>query len=99
MATALKDYLNKTVSVITNDGRNIVGDLRGFDKSVNLILEKSHERVFSAEKGVVKNALGVFVIRGDNIVLVGLLDVEEDVSRDLSTLKAPPLKPVIHELM
>ena len=99
MATALKDYLNKIVTVVTNDGRNIVGELRGFDKSVNIILERSHERVFSTERGVVKNSLGAFVIRGDNVVLVGLLDEEDDASRDLSKVKAPPLKPVIHELM
>lgn len=95
---SLKEYLNKPVSVITSDGRNIVGELRGFDKSVNIVLDKSHERVFSTDKGVAKKPLGAFVVRGDNIVLVGLLDEEEDVNRDLSTVKAPPLKPVVHEM-
>jgi hypothetical protein len=35
------------VSIITNDGRNIVGILRGFDVTTNLILESCHERVYS----------------------------------------------------
>ena len=95
---SLKDYLNKAVSVITSDGRNIVGELRGFDKNVNIVLDKSHERVFSTDKGVVKKPLGGFVVRGDNIVLVGLLDEEEDVNKDFSKIKAPPLKPVVHEI-
>ena len=37
------------VSVITNDGRNIVGILRGFDVTNNLILEDCHERVYSSK--------------------------------------------------
>jgi U6 snRNA-associated Sm-like protein LSm8 len=96
---SLKEYLGKDVTVITADGRNIVGKLRGFDKNVNIVLEKSHERVFSVDKGVVKNDLGLYLVRGDNIVLVGLLDGEEDAARDLSDVKAQPLKPVVHEVM
>ncbi len=37
------------VSVITNDGRNIVGVLRGFDQTNNLILDECHERVYSTK--------------------------------------------------
>ena len=96
---SLKEYLGRDVTVITADGRNIVGKLRGFDKNVNIVLERSHERVFSVDKGVVKNDLGLYLVRGDNIVLVGLLDGEEDAARDLSDVKAQPLKPVVHEVM
>jgi small nuclear ribonucleoprotein (snRNP)-like protein len=35
--------------VITNDGRNIVGVLRGFDATNNLILDECHERVYSTK--------------------------------------------------
>ena len=38
-----------TVSIITNDGRNIVGVLRGFDTTTNLILDDCHERVYSSK--------------------------------------------------
>ena len=34
---------------------------------MNLILEQSHERVFSEDKGVVRNTLGLYIIRGDNM--------------------------------
>jgi U6 snRNA-associated Sm-like protein LSm8 len=37
------------VSVITNDGRNIVGTLRGYDQTTNMIMEDCHERVYSSK--------------------------------------------------
>ena len=40
------------ISVITNDGRNIVGLLRGYDQTTNLILDEAHERVYSSTAGV-----------------------------------------------
>ncbi|KAM0948190.1 putative U6 snRNA-associated Sm-like protein Lsm1/8 [Dioscorea sansibarensis] len=39
----------ETISVITNDGRNIVGVLKGFDQATNMILDESHERVYSTK--------------------------------------------------
>lgn len=37
---SLSEWIDKTVSVITNDGRNIIGNLKGFDQAVNIILEQ-----------------------------------------------------------
>ena len=37
------------VSIITNDGRNFVGVLRGYDGTTNIILDECHERVFSTQ--------------------------------------------------
>ncbi|KAI4324737.1 hypothetical protein MLD38_030194 [Melastoma candidum] len=84
------------ISVITNDGRNIVGVLKGFDQATNIILDESHERVYSTKEGVQQLVLGLYIIRGDNISVVGELDEELDACLDLSKLKAHPLKPVIH---
>ena len=52
MAATLESYLNRMVSIITADGRNFVGTLKGFDQTVNLILDDTHERVFSSTNGV-----------------------------------------------
>ncbi|GJY17500.1 zf-CCHC domain-containing protein [Tanacetum coccineum] len=41
--------LQSIISVITNDGRNIVGLLKGFDQATNIILDESHERVYSTK--------------------------------------------------
>lgn len=55
------------ISVITNDGRHIVGTLRGYDQATNLILEESHERVYRDDAGVESIVLGLYLIRGDNM--------------------------------
>lgn len=47
--------------------RVMQGTLRGFDQMVNLILEESHERVYSPTAGVALEVLGLFVVRGDNV--------------------------------
>ncbi|XP_072969105.1 sm-like protein LSM8 isoform X1 [Typha angustifolia] len=86
----------ETISIITNDGRNIVGVLKGFDQATNIILDESHERVYSTKEGVQQLVLGLYIIRGDNISVVGELDEELDANLDLSKLRAHPLKPVIH---
>jgi U6 snRNA-associated Sm-like protein LSm8 len=43
------------------------GHLKGYDQAVNIILERSHERVFSEDSGVEQNPLGLYIIRGDNM--------------------------------
>eukprot|EP01031_Cornospumella_fuschlensis_P043830 gene43830-53597_t len=93
---ALVELKGKMVSIITNDGRNILGVLRGFDQTINVILEHSHERVFSDDKGVEQNPLGLYMIRGDNIAVVGELDEEADSRRDLNSIQAAPLNAIAH---
>eukprot|EP00605_Chrysophyceae_sp_TOSAG23-4_P000787 GSChrysophyteH1.ASY1.ANO1.876.1 assembled CDS len=91
---ALREYVDKVVSVITNDGRQIVGTLKGFDQTINIILEKTHERVFSLDHEMELNELGLYVIRGDNISMVAELDSDADKARDSSKIRAEPLRPV-----
>jgi U6 snRNA-associated Sm-like protein LSm8 len=81
---------------LTLEGRNIVGVMKGYDMMTNLILADSHERIFSEEAEPTVVPLGLYVIRGDNIAVVGELDEEVDLSRDLSRIRAPPIKPVVH---
>lgn len=72
--------MDKVVSVITGDGRNIVvsiieywmcsilqGMMKGFDQTVNIMLSDSHERVYCAQAGIEQVALGLYIIRGDNM--------------------------------
>ncbi|KAK1432490.1 hypothetical protein QVD17_09387 [Tagetes erecta] len=92
----LESVVDQYISVITNDGRNIVGVLKGFDQATNIILDESHERVYSTKEGVQQLVLGLYIIRGDNISVIGELDEELDAGLNLSELRAHPLKPVIH---
>jgi U6 snRNA-associated Sm-like protein LSm8 len=67
------------VSLITNDGRNIVvcelhisltnnkGFCKGSDQYTNIVLERCYERVFSKDQGVEIVELGLYVVRGDNM--------------------------------
>ena len=92
MAQALDAYVNKSVNVVTSDGRIIVGTLRGFDQAINIILDDSHERVFSATEGVEQVLLGLYIIRGDNVALIGEIDEDLDKNIDFSRLRADPLR-------
>ncbi|XP_043269048.1 U6 snRNA-associated Sm-like protein LSm8 [Venturia canescens] len=96
MASGLESYVNHTVSIITSDGRNFIGTLKGFDQTINLILDESHERVYSMTQGVEQVVLGLHIIRGDNVAIVGELDDEMDSRLDLSSVRADPLTSVAH---
>lgn len=52
MSSMIEGYVDKIVQVVTNDGRNLVGVLKGFDQKTNVILDECHERVYSSEAGV-----------------------------------------------
>lgn len=86
------------MSVVCNDGRIIVGVLRGFDQLTNLILEDSYERLYSRNKGVENWPLGLYVVRGDNVSIVGEIDDEadEELQSKFDTIRAAPLRPVTH---
>ena len=43
------------------------GVLKGFDQTINLILDESHERVYSSSEGVEQVILGLYIVRGDNV--------------------------------
>lgn len=83
----LLEYVDKRVNVITNDGRNVTGTLRGFDQVCNVILEKSIERIFSQSAGVETVTLGLYIIRGDNIAVLGEIDQEQDAKVPWHTTK------------
>ena len=44
------------------------GQLEGFDQTINVILSNSVERVYSMDEAVEEAPLGLYVVRGDNIV-------------------------------
>jgi U6 snRNA-associated Sm-like protein LSm8 len=96
MTATLESYLNRMVSIITADGRNFVGTLKGFDQTVNLILDDTHERVFSSTNGVEQVVLGLHIVRGDNIAVIGEIDEEIDKRLDLKNVRAEPITSIVH---
>ncbi|KAL8138635.1 hypothetical protein V2J09_004636 [Rumex salicifolius] len=63
--------------VLLRDGRKLSGILRSFDQYANAVLEGACERVIVGDL-YCDIPLGLYVIRGENVVLVGELDVERD---------------------
>lgn len=96
MASGLESYINTTVSIITADGRNFIGTLKGFDQTINIVLDDSHERVFSTTAGVEQIIHGLYIIRGDNIAVIGQIDETIDSRLDFSALRGEALHPVVH---
>eukprot|EP01124_Arcella_intermedia_P010004 TRINITY_DN1656_c0_g1_i1.p1 TRINITY_DN1656_c0_g1~~TRINITY_DN1656_c0_g1_i1.p1 ORF type:complete len:110 (-),score=30.89 TRINITY_DN1656_c0_g1_i1:44-340(-) len=90
----LEDFEDSFVSLITNDGRNLIGFLRGSDEHINVILENSSERVYGPN-GTATVPLGLYVVRGDNIAVIGEIDPDLDERIDFKQIKATPLPPLI----
>lgn len=59
------------------DGRNLIGSLRSFDQFGNIVLEGCSERIYVGKKfGDVP--VGLFIIRGENMMLMSQLDLEKE---------------------
>ncbi|KAJ2645919.1 hypothetical protein IWW40_005784 [Coemansia sp. RSA 1250] len=91
-----KSYVDRKVSVIMNDGRLVVGTLRGLDQTTNIIMQGCQERIFSENESVEIVDLGLYLVRGDNIAVVGLVDEEADNALDLDSLRGEPLQSIKH---
>uniref|UniRef100_A0A6B2LQE1 U6 snRNA-associated Sm-like protein LSm1 n=1 Tax=Arcella intermedia TaxID=1963864 RepID=A0A6B2LQE1_9EUKA len=80
MATAtisLVDDVDKQVLVVLRDGRKLIGMMRSFDQFANIVLENTIERIFVGQQYCEKS-LGSYVIRGENVVLLGEIDTDID---------------------
>ena len=95
MGSALESFVNRMVCIITADGRNFIGTLKGFDQTINLILDDTHERVFSSNQGVEQVVLGLHIVRGDNIAIIGEVDEAIDSRLELANMKADPIRSIV----
>uniref|UniRef100_A0A7S0BV72 U6 snRNA-associated Sm-like protein LSm8 n=1 Tax=Proboscia inermis TaxID=420281 RepID=A0A7S0BV72_9STRA len=84
------------VTVVTCDGRCIVGKLHGYDQLQNLILCDSHEKVYSVDDPVELVLLGLYIIRGDNVAIISELAENDDLEQQqLDKMhRGEPLKPI-----
>mmetsp|Transcript_4502 Transcript_4502/g.7037 ORF Transcript_4502/g.7037 Transcript_4502/m.7037 type:complete len:99 (+) Transcript_4502:114-410(+) len=70
MASTLAEWRNKSICVVTSDGRIILGELVGHDQVQNLILKDAQERVYTDNSPPETVELGLYVIRGDNVCMI-----------------------------
>lgn len=83
----LASLLNMKVMVVTFDGRTLEGTMRGSDQVCNIILEKAIERVFVAGQPAKEVELGLFVVRGDNVAIVGEVSAEKEAAVDWGSMR------------
>ncbi|VDO38024.1 unnamed protein product [Brugia timori] len=72
-ALSLLEQLDKKLLVVLRDGRTLIGYLRTIDQFANLVLHETLERIHVDNYyGDIER--GVFLIRGENVVLAGEID-------------------------
>ena len=67
---SLVENLDKRLLVALRDGSNIIGTLRSFDQFANIVLESAVERIIVG-KMFSDIPLGLYIVRGENVVLMG----------------------------
>ncbi|CAK7229331.1 U4/U6-U5 snRNP complex subunit LSM8 [Sporothrix stenoceras] len=90
MAALLNNYLEKKVLVLTVDSRILVGTLASIDNSTNLVLLGTVERVINTPDDDEPSAevpLGLYLVRGDNVCSIGLVDEQLDASIDWTKVR------------
>uniref|UniRef100_A0A6S8Y5T4 U6 snRNA-associated Sm-like protein LSm8 n=1 Tax=Ditylum brightwellii TaxID=49249 RepID=A0A6S8Y5T4_9STRA len=87
------------IYVITCDGRFLVGLLKGHDQLQNLILLSCEERVFSVDEPMEIVPLGLYVVRGDNVVLIGDVEDKNEEEIDWENLRGESIKSVVQNAL
>ncbi|KAK7860810.1 sm-like protein LSM1B [Quercus suber] len=77
LPTSLASYLDKKVVLQLRDNRKLIGVLRSFDQFANVVMEGAYERNIVGDL-YCDMQLGLYVVRGENVVLTGELDLERE---------------------
>ncbi|XP_014467375.1 PREDICTED: U6 snRNA-associated Sm-like protein LSm1 [Dinoponera quadriceps] len=74
---SLLEELDKKLMVLLRDGRTLIGYLRSVDQFANIVLHRTIERIHvGKEYGDIPR--GIFIVRGENVVLLGEIDREKE---------------------
>lgn len=78
-SASLIEDLDKKLLVVLRDGRTLIGYLRSIDQFANLVLHNTVERIYVGRKfGDIHR--GIFLVRGENVVLLGEIDLDREKS-------------------
>ncbi|XP_050284946.1 sm-like protein LSM1A isoform X2 [Quercus robur] len=69
--------LSGKVVLQLRDDRKLIGVLRSFDQFANVVMEGAYERIIVGDL-YCDMQLGLYVVRGENVVLTGELDLERE---------------------
>ncbi|KAL3863278.1 hypothetical protein ACJMK2_005043 [Sinanodonta woodiana] len=79
---SLIEEIDKKLLVVLRDGRTLIGYLRSIDQFANLVLHRTIERIHVGKKyGDIPR--GIFIVRGENVVLLGEIDLENEGNTNL----------------
>ena len=87
------------VLILTGDGRTLTGTLLSCDQVTNLVLSNTVERIIRPsedEEPSTEVDHGVYLIRGENVVVCGLLDEEMDAKIDWGKVKGNVIGGIKH---
>lgn len=89
---AIVSSVDRKIFVLLRDGRMLFGVLRTFDQYANLILQDCVERIyFSEENKYAEEDRGIFMIRGENVVMLGEVDIDKE-DQPLEAMERIPFK-------
>ncbi|KAH9937654.1 Sm-like ribonucleoprotein [Fomitopsis serialis] len=74
---SLVDCVDRKMLVVLRDGRKLQGVLRSYDQFANLVLEDTVERIYYRDF-FAESWKGLFLIRGENVVLLGEVDLDKE---------------------
>lgn len=83
-AAAIVGSVDRKIFVLLRDGRNLFGILRTFDQFANLVLQDTLERIYlpkadeNSPERFAETPRGVFMVRGENVVMLGELDIDKE---------------------
>ncbi|KLJ11218.1 hypothetical protein EMPG_13491 [Blastomyces silverae] len=92
---SLQYYINKKVLILTVDGRTLIGTLLSTDQLTNLVLSQTVERIIRTPDDPEPSSQvehGLYLIRGDNVVICGEVDEEIDGGIDWAKVKGQMVK-------
>lgn len=88
-AAAIVGSVDRKIFVLLRDGRHLFGILRTFDQFANIVLQDAIERIYlntetedapqaDLPKRFGEEYRGVFMVRGENVVMLGELDIDRE---------------------
>ncbi|KAJ5925121.1 hypothetical protein N7454_007760 [Penicillium verhagenii] len=87
-AAQLLDLTDKKLVLVLRDGRKLVGVLRSWDQFANLVLQDTVEKIY-AGKVYADVPRGIFLVRGENVLLLGEVDLDREDDLPTTVTKAP----------
>ncbi|CAI7582822.1 hypothetical protein PCG10_000939 [Penicillium crustosum] len=87
-AAQLLDLTDKKLVLILRDGRKLIGVLRSWDQFANLVFQDTVERVYAGQL-FADVSRGIFIVRGENVLLLGEVDLDREDDIPPTLTRAP----------